>query len=57
MAEIKVLQKQLSIAIANQKHLVLWRWLLTAVTLALDYAGAILNFVCVALPVASGEQP
>ncbi len=53
-AELAVLQKHLSTAIGNQQRLVLWRWLLSAVTHALDYAGAILNFVCVALPVAAG---
>lgn len=53
--ELQVLQKDLSAAVRNQQRLVMWRWLLSAVTHALDYAGAILNFVCVALPVASGN--
>lgn len=39
----------------NQRVLVYWRWLLSAVTCALDYAGAVLNFMCVALPVAAGK--
>lgn len=56
MTEAKMLEKRLRFAIANQKHLVLWRWLLSAVTFALDYAGAVLNFVCVALPVATGKS-
>lgn len=56
-AELAHVQQHLSAAIRNQLRLVLWRWLLDAVTIALDYAGAVLNFVCVALPVAAGELP
>lgn len=54
--ELFVLQKNLQTAISNQQRLVMWKWLLSAVTHALDYAGAVLNFVCVALPVASGNH-
>ena len=49
------LQLRLSEAVGNQMRLVMWRWLLSAVTFGLDYCGAILNFVCVALPIATGK--
>ena len=54
-AEHAHLLHRLEAAVANQGRLVMLRWLLTATTLALDYAGAVLNYACVALPVAAGE--
>lgn len=56
-AEAASLQLRLSEAVSNQRRLVMWRWLLSAVTYALDYCGAVLNFVCVALPIATGTLP
>ena len=50
------LQHKLEAAVGNQLRLVMWRWLLSATTIALDYAGAILNFACVALPIAAGTK-
>ena len=55
LAELEMLQKNLDGALTNQLRLVMWKWLLSAATYALDYAGAVLNFVCVALPIAAGK--
>ena len=40
--------------LANGGKLVLWRWLLAATSFALDYAGSLLTYVCVSIPVFSG---
>ena len=53
--ELDTLNSALEAAVINQQRLVMWRWLLGALTHAIGYAGAILNFVCVALPIAAGE--
>lgn len=54
--ELELLQSDLERAVRNQQRLVLWRWLLSALTHSLDYSGAILNYICVALPVAAGKM-
>ena len=40
--------------LANQLRLVMWRWLLSACTTGLEYAGALLNYSCLGLVVFTG---
>ena len=48
------LDNHLSHVISMHKRLAYWRWGLSACTTAFDYTGAILNYGCVALPIALG---
>ncbi|DBB08479.1 TPA: ATP-binding cassette sub- D member 4, variant 2 [Trebouxia sp. C0006] len=43
--------------LANQLRLVMWRWLLSACTTGLEYAGALLNYSCLGLVVFTGNLP
>lgn len=53
-AEEAALDAALLPLLSNQLRLVMWRWLLTACTTGLEYAGALLNYTCIALVVFTG---
>ena len=53
-AEQSNLEDSLEPVLSTQLRLVLWRWLLTACTIALEYAGALLNYSCLGLIVFTG---
>eukprot|EP01025_Chloroclados_australasicus_P028012 TRINITY_DN2771_c0_g4_i1.p1 TRINITY_DN2771_c0_g4~~TRINITY_DN2771_c0_g4_i1.p1 ORF type:complete len:820 (+),score=47.07 TRINITY_DN2771_c0_g4_i1:97-2556(+) len=49
--ELSNINMELNNAIINQRKIVMWSWLLGAITKTLDYTGATLNYVCLALVV------
>ena len=53
-AEGAALEAALLPVLSNQLRLVMWRWLLTACTTGLEYAGALLNYTCIALVIFTG---
>lgn len=53
-AESTHLDQALQPVLANQLRLVMWRWLLSACTTGLEYAGALLNYSCLGLVVFTG---
>lgn len=53
-AEKTRLNHALQPVLANQLRLVMWRWLLSACTTGLEYAGALLNYSCLGLVVFTG---
>jgi len=53
-AERTHLDHALQPVLANQLRLVMWRWLLSACTTGLEYAGALLNYSCLGLVVFTG---
>ncbi|KAL0041425.1 hypothetical protein WJX79_002885 [Trebouxia sp. C0005] len=56
-AEKTRLNHALQPVLANQLRLVMWRWLLSACTTGLEYAGALLNYSCLGLVVFTGCLP
>lgn len=54
-AESTHLDQALQPVLANQLRLVMWRWLLSACTTGLEYAGALLNYSCLGLVVFTGR--
>jgi hypothetical protein len=48
------MEGRLAAVLANGGKLVLRRWLLAVTSFALDYAGSLLTYVCVSIPVFSG---
>ncbi|DBA94773.1 TPA: ATP-binding cassette sub- D member 4 [Trebouxia sp. C0004] len=56
-AERTHLERALQPVLANQLRLVMWRWLLSACTTGLEYAGALLNYSCLVLVVFTGCLP
>ncbi len=56
LAERAQLDRALQPVLSNQLQLVMWRWLLTACTVGLEYAGALLNYTCLGLVVFTGES-
>ena len=54
-AEQNTLESSLEAVLSTQLRLVMWRWLLTACTIALEYAGALLNYSCLGLVVFTGR--
>ncbi|KAK9816885.1 hypothetical protein WJX72_006703 [[Myrmecia] bisecta] len=48
------LDATLAAALANQARLVVWHWLLSLSTYGIEYSGALLNYICIAIPVFAG---
>ena len=55
VAEQAHLDSQLQPVLSNQLRLVMRRWLLSACTVGLEYAGALLNYSCLGLIVFKGQ--
>ena len=55
-AEQRNLEHKLEPVLSTQLSLIMWRFLLTACTIALEYAGALLNYSCLGLVVFTGES-
>ena len=55
-AEEEHLDHALQPVLSNQLRLVMWRWLLSACTTGLEYAGALLNYTCLGLVVFTGKS-
>lgn len=54
--ESAALEEALSTTLRNQGRIVNMQWLLAANTRALEYAGALLNYCCIAVAIAYGAS-